>query len=425
MLLPNSSHRSRAALLAALLAGALIACTRAPEGAAANESAIRDANDPTDPEAVGAPTLPLDGRGCIDLSRHRPTPIRPTGRLVMTYIDEEIEKRGCELDEAEQRYWCKEKTMLSSECADVHGEIWCPTANPAPERLGDPQELASFDLGNPASKKRWTTNTVHEAELDVSPDGKKVVYAVRKKMDAFDDADGMGIWVSDSDGQNARQVWTRGGHSGIPTWLPPSSDRFTFIADGLKIFDLGTMRATDVVIDGFDSGNVIDPEASHDGRKLTFKGHPQAKNVPDIYVMDFDADRARGSNLKRLTHGFSDHDPVFTRDNQKILFERYYGPGEWNNPNDLDKIEHPEINQWGIVEYDLATSKERVLIPHDKCGLHYFWLPTVSPDGKHMMFIHDFVDATEGYQDLWISDIDGKNAQPVDGTRGFHWFDWE
>jgi Tol biopolymer transport system component len=129
----------------------------------------------------------------------------------------------------------------------------------------------------------------------------------------------------------------------------------------------------------------------------------------------------RGSNVKQLTRGPSDHDPVFSRDNRKIYFERYYGPGEWDQ--DLDRLEHPEINQWGIVEVDPATSAERVLIPHDKCGKHFFWLPTVSPDGRYLMFIHDYV-AADGYQDLWISDIDGKDAQPVAGTRRFHWFDW-
>lgn len=405
------------------LAASLVACSTggSPEDAEKAEASV--VTPSAEPAAPQNP-IPLDGRGCVDLSRHHPTPIKPAGRLVITYIDEEREKNACAWDDETKGYWCPTPTATSAECADVHGTIWCPEANPAPERLGDPQELASFELGVPGSLKIWTKNTVHEAELDISPDKKRVVYAVRSKMDAFNDEDGMGIWVSDIDGQNARKVIDRAGYTGIPTWLPPGNDRFTYLADGLHVFDLTTNTSTDVTIDGFDAGYVIDPEASHDGKRITFKGHPTGKNKPDIYVMDFDG-VSKGTNLKKLTSGYSDHDPVFTRDNSKILFERYYGPGEWNNPDDLDKIEHPEINMWGIVEVDPVSGAERVLIPHDKCGKHYWWLPTVSPDGKHMMFIHDFVGADDGYQDLWISDLDGGNAQPVEGTRHFHWFDWE
>jgi len=122
--------------------------------------------------------------------------------------------------------------------------------------------------------------------------------------------------------------------------------------------------------------------------------------------------------------GHSDHDPVFSRDNRKAYFERYYGPGAWDQYADLDRTEHPEINQWGIVEVDVETKKERVVIPHDPCGKHFFWLPTVSPDGKYLMFIHDYVDAAGGYQDLWVSHIEGGNAQRVPNTRELYWFDW-
>ncbi len=406
-----------------LVALALTACAAAPSASSSaegdddmtNRTAAGDSNDDT----VRASTIPLDAQGCLDLSAHHPKPIPLKGRLVVTYFEPSLDGTMCDWDDETSTYWCPSETATSPECADVIGTLWCPVANPPAERLGDAQELASFDLTNPAAgTKRWTTNYVHEAELDISPDGKKVVYAVRQKMDAFED--GMGIWVSDSDGKNARKVIDQKGHTGIPTWLPPHNDKFTYIADGLKVFDMATSTSTNVTIQGFDAGLVIDPEASHDGKRLTFKADASGGNVPNIYVMDFDG--KTGSNLKQLTRGWSDHDPVFSLDNQKIYFERYYGPGEWDQFH-LDKLEHPEINAWGIVEVDAQTGKERVLIPHDKCGKHFFWLPTISPDGKHIMFIHDYV-AEDGYQDLWVADANGENAQPVPNTKGFHWFDW-
>jgi hypothetical protein len=400
----------------ALASAALGACGGDPssEAPAVSDDAVAAAPRP-------GRALPLDAAGCIDMTAHHHEPISLTGRLVVTFYEPTLNASTCEKDDETSTYWCKSRTSTSSECAEVAGEFWCPNANPTPAQLGDPQELGHFDLANPgAGVHRWTNNAVHEAELDISPDGKRVVYAVRKRIDAFED--GMGIWVSDSDGKNPRKVVDLSGHTGIPTWLPPGNDRFTFIADGLKVFDMASSTTIDVKIANFDSGFVVDPEASHDGRKLTFKADVSGGNAPAIYVMDFDG--KAGSNVKQLTRGFSDHDPVFSRDNKKIYFERYYGPGEWNQGG--NKLENPAINQWGIVEVDPTSGQERVLIPHDKCGKHFWWLPTLSPDNKHLMFIHDAVGVGEdGYQDLWISDLNGENAQPVPGTKGIHWFDWE
>lgn len=403
----------RSASWIALTTAALVlaACEAAP--AETGETRSDAATVPT-----GArPTLPLDANGCIDLTAHRPRPIPLRGKLVVTYVEPTLQNM-CEWDEAARSYWCRSATRESEACADVSGAFWCPVANPPPERLGDPQELASFDLENPgAGVRRWTNDVLHEAELDISEDGKKVVYAVRKKLDAFDD--GLGIWVADADGRNAKKVVDRAGHTGIPTWLPPDAERFLFLADGLHVFDTTTAKATDVAIAGFDRRLVIDPGIAHDGKKVTFKADEQGGNRPSVYVMDFDG-RA-GSQVKRLTRGFSDHDPVFSKDDRKILFERFYGKGDWDAFE--DRLGNPEANKWGIVEVDVATGEERVLVPHDACGRHFFWLPTISPDGAHVMFVHDYV-AEDGYQDLWVADIDGGDAQPVPGTKGFHWFDW-
>jgi hypothetical protein len=75
--------------------------------------------------------------------------------------------------------------------------------------------------------------------------------------------------------------------------------------------------------------------------------------------------------LLTLGFGYSDHDPVFEQYNRKVTFERYYGPADWDSSFELDRVEHPEINQWGIVEVDVETAQERVIIPHDPCGQHF------------------------------------------------------
>ena len=369
-----------------------------------------------------APPSPigLDPQGCLDLVDHYgSTPIPLRGRLVVTYYEASIENALCEWDDASQQYWCPSATATAADCEEVDGTFWCPTTSPPASQLGDPQELALFDLTNPqAGVRRWTNNLVHEAELDISPDGSQVIYNVRTRLDGWDPQDGLGIWLINIDGTNPTQLIPGGAFAGIPTWVPPRSTQFTFLRDdGFFLFDIPTRTTTKIVPDF--QGFVSDPESSYDGSQITFKSDLLRLNAPDIYVMQFS-----GANVRRLTTGFSDHDPVFSRDNQKVYFERYYGPGNWDDYAELDRAAHPEINQWGIVEVDVATAAERVIIPHDPCGKHFVWLPTVSPDGQYLMFIHDYVDATSGYQDFWVADRTGANAQRVPNTQGFYWFDW-
>jgi hypothetical protein len=63
-----------------------------------------------------------------------------------------------------------------------------------------------------------------------------------------------------------------------------------------------------------------------------------------------------------------------------------------------------------------------VIVPYDPCGNHIFWLPTISPDGKYLMYIYtDWRNKKAGRptSELWVAEIDGKNAQKV---RGSDWF---
>jgi len=375
------------------------------------------------------PSIGFDSQGCLNLVDHRTTtPLAPRGRLVVTYYDETLEATLCEWDDESAEYWCPEPSAIAAGCEAFEGVYWCPNASPPASRIGDPQEMGLLDLAHPElGVKRWTNNVVHEAEMDVSPDGARVVYAVRDYLDAFDNGKGQGIWVVNMDGSSPTRLTQGSNYAGIPAWI--DNNRFTFVADdgvsatasnsGMYLFDLTTMKVTPFNITGA-AVYPADPDPSHDGKQVVFKADVNDQNAWDIYVMQID-----GSGVRQLTSGYSDHDPVFSLDDKKVYFERYYGPGAWDQYADLDRSEHPEINQWGIVEVDVASGAERVIIPHDPCGRHFFWLPTVSPDGTQLMFIHDYVDASGGgYQDLWVSDVSGGNAQSVPGTRELYWFDW-
>lgn len=87
----------------------------------------------------------------------------------------------------------------------------------------------------------------------------------------------------------------------------------------------------------------------------------------------------------------------------------------------------PEHNGWGIVEVDVATGRERVVVPHDPCGRHFFWLPTLGPDGDLLMYIHIDVWGEEDrrpWTDLWVVDRGGRHPQKVPGSDWFYFFDW-
>jgi Tol biopolymer transport system component len=361
----------------------------------------------------GATPIGLDAQGCLALVDHSATnPLPLSGKLVVTYFEPELAKKLCVYDDSIGKHWCPSSSATAADCVEEDdGSFWCPIANPPAAQLGDAQELALFDLSNPAAGvQRWTNNLVHENELDISPDGSKVIYNLRKSLDGYEPEDALGIWLIDMNGANATQLTPTGVFVGIPTWAPPDNSQFTYATfEGLFRFDVATKNVTPIVPDLADTVPG-DPETSYDGQQITFKSSRLRPEIDatDIYIMN-----ANGTNVRQLTTGYSDHDPVFSHDNRKIYFERYYGPGDWAASS---------VNKWGIVEVDAESAEERIIIPHDPCQKHYFWLPTISPDGNYLMFIHH--DEVNDYVDLWVSDLNGNHAQAVPNTKGFFWFDW-
>jgi Tol biopolymer transport system component len=324
-----------------------------------------------------------DGASCLNLEDHYQTsPFALKGKLVLTYV---------------------ERTIDTSQ--------------------GDNHELGVFDLAHPESKvHRLTNNLVNESEVEISPDGKTFLYTVRPRLDDF--ADNSEIWQMNIDGSDPVRL-VSGRSMGVPAWSPDGK-RFLFIEWGGKskdseffMYDVATKAATPFLPNLI---NPADPEFSYDGRFITFKMPVNGDRdfQPSIYVMKVD-----GSDLKRLTSGYSDHDPVFSRNGKKIYFERYYGPGDWFKGARTHNA--PEYHMWGIVEVDRRNKQEKVIVPHDPCGRHIFWLPTVSPDGKLLMYIHtDLQSKKEGKpsSDLWVSTIHGRNPQKVRGSDWFYFFDW-
>jgi dipeptidyl aminopeptidase/acylaminoacyl peptidase len=344
-----------------------------------------DAADPI-PETAATVAAAVAAGRCLRMVDHRPTaPLPLRGKLVVSYWENTID-----------------------------------------ESQGDPQELGLLTLGSAGGIRRLTRNLVNESEIDISPDGRRILYTVRPGLDDF--SGHTEIWISNVDGSQAVRLLS-GEPMGGPVWQHPGGTKFSFITwrndseEGPRLFtyDLATKQVTPLAphLQG-----IADPEISYDGRLVAFKMPVDGDRdyQPSIYVMGSD-----GTGLRRLTSRYSDHDPVFSQDGKKLYFERYYGPGDWFDASQ-DRTK-PEHNLWGIVEVDIASGAEKVIVPHDRCGKHLFWLPTISPDGSQVMYVHNhnFDEADDSpFTELWVSKIDGApgSQQKVPGSEWAYFFDW-
>jgi len=256
---------------------------------------------------------------------------------------------------------------------------------------------------------------LNKSEVDALVNGSKFLFTTRPKLDDWDNESQIGI--ADMRGNGVVML---AGEKNIRFAGPvffPGARKILFVRwEGVSSSNsrLMTMELASKKITPFplDMQGVGDPEVSYSGKMITFKG-PTGTSPYGIYVANAD-----GTGLRKLTDGYSDHDPVFSPDDKKIYFERYYGQGDWFAVNEP---------LWGIVEVDVATGAEKVIVPHDPCKKHFFWLPTVSPDGKYIMYVHVDKDAEREDRvdtDLWVSRIDGSHPQKVPNTDWFYYFDW-
>lgn len=341
------------------------------------------------PAAPAADRIPVWARVCRPLpDGDRPIPL--SGKLAVTFVDQGI-----------------------------------------PEAEGDPHEVGIYDLAHPEhGLRRLTRNRDNEAEVEISPDGKQMLYTARPALDDFNsDSE---LWLAPLEGSGPPRRIAAGEPMGVPAWHQPGGEGFSFIQWGdesgdskLYEFLIGPRLIRPLLpqIEG-----AADPEMSYDGRWLVFKKMIPGEHAdqPSIWLI-----RRDGTGLRRLTghdKPVSDHDPVFSRDGRKVYFERYYGPGDWFEASQA-RGEDPRHNWWGIVEVDIASRRERVVVPYDPTGCHFYWLPTVSPDGKALMMSH--VDVWAGdrkppraWTDLRVMALPAGPLQKVPGSDWFYFFDW-
>jgi Tol biopolymer transport system component len=107
-------------------------------------------------------------------------------------------------------------------------------------------------------------STAVDANAQVSPNGKKIVFA-------SDRSGGMEIWAANSDGSQAVQITTFGRHSGTPRWAPDSR-RIVFDSNASGSFQLYTADIEGGAPRQITSGGTENsmPSWSHDGQWIYF-----------------------------------------------------------------------------------------------------------------------------------------------------------
>jgi Tol biopolymer transport system component len=283
-------------------------------------------------------------------------------------------------------------------------------------------EVGILDLSRPETKiTRLTDDEVHDAEVRVSPDGKKMVWTRRPALDLFDGENA--IMIANVDMSDVKvAAHAANTYMGIPSFFKPAGDKIMFSSQGendasakLVVLDLNTLAQTPFRTSF--RKDISDPQMSRDGSRIVFKStDPRDADAIHIFIMNSD-----GRGVRQLTRGdYADEDPAFSPDGRTIAFERMYGMSSHRGQNANDYY-----FKEGIVSLDLATGRERRLTAPDPCGKNELWLPTWSPDGEFIMFTRGLhLENGEFTHDLWVIRKDGSDLQPVPNSEGIMFFDW-
>ncbi|MFX1445663.1 MAG: hypothetical protein ACFFHV_19785 [Promethearchaeota archaeon] len=216
-----------------------------------------------------------------------------------------------------------------------------------------------------------TRNNCSDSHPDFSPDGQEVCYFSSNRFPG----DNASVYACNIDGTNERQITPETHLCADPAW-------------------------------------------SKDGKKIAFNALPPGgTTMADFEIFTINA--SDGSDLTQLTNnGYTETDPYWSNDSQYLLYDRYIGPGDWNDLNNVFTDHQP----WEIIEYNRTSSSETKLVETigDE-GAKYAIIPTYSPDNKKFLYIK--YNDEYGIFRAFIDDRKG-NTEELKLPFDVRWCDW-
>jgi Tol biopolymer transport system component len=244
---------------------------------------------------------------------------------------------------------------------------------------------------------RLTNNNLHDDNLSLSPDGRKIAFLRGSEPDTSS----WEVYVMDLDTRQKTRVTDNAVGDGHPDWSP-DGNRIVYIsfqdasgnpaptADICVINPDGTgfRRLTDnPYMDD-------DPEWSPDGSRIAFKStmNTMADAREEIFLMD-----SGGANIRRLTTSTgwqSDHDPSWNPDGGSIVFCRYTGKRPWTDIAVLDSlaVHWSDLIPWNVWRTDTSGNLTQLTDVENAASL-----PAYSSDGAGILY------------NWWDFQIDGNN----------------
>lgn len=257
----------------------------------------------------------------------------------------------------------------------------------------------------------------------LSPDGKKVVYAV-SHYDEESDSDKVALWLLDLESGASRQM-TSGDHQENSLSWSPDSKSIGFVSDRsgaaqihILPVDGGEARQLTTLEQGVRSGAAWSP----DGKTIAFTAGLPKDDMPDLtkpyrvtrniyrfdgmgmvdpLVQNIYIIAVEGGEAKQLTNdSYLDDGLKWSPDSQQILYSAMMSPDRFDGFYPTLSIVNVEgeftrlLPDWGII-----TLAE--------------WLP----DGEHIAFVGTQAGKLIGTKsDLWVTTVE--SADPVNRTPG-------
>lgn len=268
-------------------------------------------------------------------------------------------------------------------------------------------------------KVKISTNETTWSSLDISPDGKHMVF------DMLGD-----IFIVDAKGGKAIAL-TQDFAWNIQPSISPDGTKIAFISDrdGLSnawIMDINGANLRQVTKEKI---NLIHaPKWSPDSQYIVVtKGIVSARSIPAGEIWLFHHTGGTGIAIKERENGRIEQqniaDPAFSPNGQYIYYTQNISPGSQFAYN-----RDPLTSIFAIVRYNRETGTEERYIS----GTGGAVVPTPSPDGKHVAFIRRVKNKTV----LFLKDIETGLEEPLFfdlerdmqegfGSEGyFAYFDW-